>query len=1007
MNYFSFHKDGKVLYCLILLGLSLSFSSIYAENSVRSTTNKLQQTQIKGTVTDGSGPLPGVTIIVKNKSGTGAVTDYSGQYEISASPTDTLIVSFIGFKKALIPVNGRSKIDIVLKYDTTTLQEVRVNAGYYSVKESERTGNIARITSKDIESQPVTNVLATMQGRMAGVSVVQSTGVPGGGFDIKIRGQNSLRSDANAPLYIIDGVPFSSEAVGSYITNTAFASPVSPLSSINPDTIESIEVLKDADATAIYGSRGANGVVLITTKKGRTGKTEFNITASTGFGKITRFLKLMNTEQYIAMRKQAFVNDGLTEYNSWDYDVNGTWDQNRYTDWQKELLGGTAMINNVNGTVSGGSENTQFLAGGNYYSESTVFPGTFLYKKGGAQISMNHKSTDQKFRFNFSAVYNSQNNNQPSYDFTYDARSLPPNAPALYDTAGNLNWEDNTFDNPLRNLNTKLESVTNDLTASALLSYEVLKNLTLKSSFGFTDLGSKETRVVPSTTLNPAFNPTSANSSIFVNNTDRSSWIIEPQISWGDNTSIGKMEILLGSTFQSQTTNRLQQSATGFSSNSLIYNLAAAKTVRMLLNDETLYKYQAVFARFNYNWEQKYIINLTARRDGSSRFGPGRQFANFGAVGAAWLFSKETFLKNASWLSFGKLRASYGTTGNDQIGDYQFLDTYTTSGILYNGVIGLKPSRLFNEDFGWETNKKLEAALELGFIQDRIFVTSAWYRNRSSNQLVGIPISGVTGFTVLQANLDATVENSGFEITLRTDNIKSKNFSWTTNLNFTASKNRLISFPGLESSSYSQMYRVGKPLNIAMLYQLNGVNPQTGVYDFQDLNNDGIISYPEDLQNTADLNPKYYGGLQNQLVYKRLTLDFLFQFVKQKNRTYPMGPAGMMSNQQQRISNAWMNPGDSVPYQIYTTGYNNDALTADYLYTDSNGSITDASFVRLKNVSLMYDLPVNLKESRIRLLLQGQNLLTLTKYPDGDPEFTSYGFLPPLRVISAGVQLTF
>lgn len=1005
MNYFSFYMDGKVLYCLFLMGFSLSFSSLHAGNTLRSSSNHYQQ-QIKGTVTDGSGPLPGVTIAIKNKSGVAAVTDYSGQYGVTASSTDTLQVSFIGFKTALIPINGRTKIDIVLKYDTTTLQEVRVNAGYYSVKESERTGSIARITSKDIEAQPVANVLAVMQGRMAGVSITQSTGLPGGGFDIKIRGQNSLRSDANSPLYIIDGVPFSSEAVGSYLTNTAFPSPVSPLSSINPDTIESIEVLKDADATAIYGSRGANGVVLITTKKGRTGKTEFNITASTGFGKVTRFLKLMNTQEYLAMRRQAFINDGVS-YNSWDYDVNGTWDQNRYTDWQKELLGGTAMINNLQGTVSGGSANTQFLFGGNYYSESTVFPGTFLYKKGGAQASINHKSEDQKFRINFSVVYNSQNNDQPSYDFTYDARSLSPNAPALYDASGNLNWENNTFDNPLRNLNTKMEAVTNDLTASALLSYEIFRNLIFKSSFGFTGFNSKETRIVPSTTINPAFNPTSANSSIFVNDTDRRSWITEPQLNWSVDTGIGKIELLLGSTFQSQTTERLQQSGTGFSSNSLIYNLAAAKTVRMLLNDETLYKYQAVFARFNYNWEQRYIVNFTARRDGSSRFGPGRQFANFSAVGAAWLFSNERFFKDNSWLSFGKLRASYGTTGNDQIGDYQYLDTYTTSGVLYNGVVGLKPSRLFNEDFGWETNKKFETALEVGFLQDKIFLTAAWYQNRSSNQLVGLSIPGTTGFTVLQANLDATVENSGLEFTLRTTNLKTKDFSWITNLNYTASRNKLISFPGLESSSYSQMYRIGKPLNIALLYQLKNVNPQTGLYEFDDMNNDGAISFPEDRQKTADLNPQFYGGIQNQFVYKRLSLDFLFQFVKQKNRTYPMGPAGMMSNQQQRITDSWMNPGDNASYQIYTTGLNNDALTSDYQYSDSNASITDASFIRLKNISLMYDLPVNLKESRIRLILQGQNLLTFTKYPDGDPEFTAYGFLPPLKVISAGVQLTF
>jgi TonB-linked SusC/RagA family outer membrane protein len=1005
MNNFSFYKGGKTLYCLFFFGCFLSFTSVLSSNSFQQQSN-FQQNQIQGIITDGANVLPGVTIVIKSKANSSAISDYNGQYNITANSSDTLVVSFIGYKIALIPIKGRKTVDIQLQYDTTNLQEVRVNAGYYSVKSSERTGSIARITSKDIETQPVSNVLATMQGRMAGVNVIQSTGVPGGGFEIKIRGQNSIRSDGNAPLYIIDGVPYASDAIGSSRTSTTFPTPTSPLNSINPDMIESIEILKDADATAIYGSRGANGVVLITTKKGKAGKTTFNITASTAVGTVTRFLKLMDTPQYLAMRKQAFINDGLTEYGPLDYDVNVTWDQNRYTDWQKELLGGTAEITNLQGTVSGGSENTQFLVSGSYYTESTVFPGDFLYKKGGTQLSLNHRSEDKKIRLTFSAGYTSQNNNQPSYDFSYDARSLPPNAPALYDASGNLNWENSTWENPLRNLNTIFAAKTNDLIANTVLSYEVLPGLLLKSSLGFSDLSTNETRIVPSTTANPALGADSSTSAIFLNNTDRSSWIIEPQINWRKELGTGKLELLLGATFQNQITDRLQQSGTGFSSNSLIYNLAAAKTTRVLLNEEIQYKYQAFFGRLNYNYEQRYILNLTARRDGSSRFGSGNQFANFGAIGAAWLFSNENFLKHSSWLSFGKLRSSYGTTGNDQIGDYQFLNTYTT-GVIYNGIIGLRPSRLYNSNFGWETNKKLEVALELGFLQDRIFTTAALYQNRSSNQLVGVPLPGTTGFTLLQSNLDATVENAGIEFTLRTTNFSSDTFNWTTNFNLTFARNKLISFPGLESSPYSQQYRIGQPLNIELLYKFKGVNPQTGIYEFEDTNKDGRISFPEDQQTLVDLNPQYYGGIQNQLSYKRLTLDFLFQFVKQKNRNYPMGPAGTMSNQQERMVNSWQQPGDTAPYQIYTTGYNNDALIGDSLYGESDAAISDASFIRLKNIALTYDVPLTLKQTQFKIILQGQNLLTFTSYKDGDPEFTSYGFLPPLKVISAGVQLTF
>ena len=998
---------GRAYYCLIFLGYLLSFSPLSAKNYSRQGNSLPQQHKVQGTVTDGTNPLPGVTIAIKNKKSNAVISDYSGQFSISSSPYDTLVVSYLGFKTALIPIRGRTVVDIILAYDSTTLQEVRVNAGYYSVKESERTGSIARITSKDIETQPVTNVLATMQGRMAGVNIIQQTGIPGGGFDIRIRGQNSIRTDANAPLYIIDGVPYASDPIGSYQTATAFPTVASPLNNINTENIESIEVLKDADATSIYGSKGANGVVLITTKKGKKGKTTFTVNASTGAGTVTRFLKLMNTQQYLAMRRQAFLNDGITEYGESDYDVNGTWNQNRYTDWQRELTGGTAQISDIQATISGGSDNTQFLLSGNSHRESSVFPGDFLYKKAGSQLSVNHRSPDNKFKITFSGGYNIQNNNQPSFDFTYDARSLPPNAPALYDATGQLNWENGTWQNPLANLNTKFESKTNDFLANTMLSYEVLPGLTLKSSLGFTDLKTKETRIVPSTIANPAYNVSSATSAIYLNNTERNSWIIEPQLNWTKELGAGKLDALLGSTFQSQSTEKLFLSATGFSSNSLIYNIAAAKTVKIVLNDETLYKYQAFFGRLNYNWQQRYIVNLTARRDGSSRFGQGNQFANFGAAGIAWLFTNENFMKKQSWLSFGKIRSSYGTTGSDQIGDYQFLDTYTVSNAIYSGNTGLQPTRLYNSNFGWEINKKLEAALELGFLNDRIFVTTAWYQNRSSNQLVGIPLPGSTGFTVIQSNLDATVENTGLELTLRTVNFNHDSFNWSTSINMTFARNALIKFPGLEGSSYSQQYRIGQPLNMELLYRFNGVNPQTGIYSFEDINKDGKISFPDDQQVIADLNPKYFGGIQNQLSYKGIVLDFLFQFVKQKNYAYPMGPAGMMSNQQARMTDSWINAENPALYQMYTTGSNGDALTGDNLYAQSTASIVDASFIRLKNIALSYELPLNLKETKCKIMLQGQNLLTFTKYKDGDPEFTSYGFLPPLKVVTAGVQLTF
>ncbi|MFH6936060.1 SusC/RagA family TonB-linked outer membrane protein [Flavobacterium sp. FlaQc-30] len=1008
MNYFSFYKDGKAVYCLLFTGFLLSFSHSIAGNLKRHFKSISQQHQVQGTVTDGTNPLPGVTLAIKSKKNNAAISDYNGQYTIATAPNDTLVVSYIGFKTALVPIQGRSSLNIILSYDTTTLQEVRINAGYYSVKESERTGSIAKITSKDIEKQPVSNVLATMQGRMAGVDIIQDSGTPGTGFQIKIRGMNSLREDGNQPLYIIDGVPYSSDAIGYSNTNSGVPTSTGPLNSINPNDIESIEVLKDADATSIYGSRGANGVVLITTKKGKAGKTSFTLNASTGAGWVTAMVPLMNTSEYLEMRRQAFANDGITSYPAAAYDINGTWDQNRYTDWQKELLGGTSAITNLQASITGGSDLTQFLLSGTYRTETTVLPEDFGYDKGAVHFNMNHSSEDKRFKLTFSAGYTFQNNVQPGTDLTRIARTLAPNAPALYDSQGNLNFENNTFRNPLAQLRGVNIGKINDLVANAVLSYSITPHLEIKANLGFTDLKNSEQRLLPSTMNNPALNIGSSRSSIYTNLTARQSWIMEPQIRWFHDFEDSSIDLLIGGTAQHQSTSRLYQSGRGFASNSQITDLSAAVTKSILVNDEILYKYQAFFGRVNYNFKEKYILNLTARRDGSSRFGPGRQFATFGAAGAAWLFSKEDFIKEDSFLSFGKLRASYGTTGSDQIGDYQFLDTYTSSGSAYNGVVGMDPTRLFNPNFSWEINRKLEIALETGFFHDRLFFTAAGYRNRSSNQLVGIPLPATTGFSSVSANLDAVVENSGLEFTLRTINFNNPNFKWSTNFNVTVARNRLVSFPGLEGSTYSNRYVIGKPTTIAKTYQFNGVNPSTGNYEFADLNKDGIISI-EDRQTVVDLTPEFYGGLQNTVQYKRLQLDFLFQFVKQLNYDYSSYvPGGSFINQPQDMVHAWNNQGDITPYQINTSGQNSAAVNAYYNYSDSNAGIVDASYIRLKNISLSYDLPLEtIKGVQCRLSLQGQNLLTFTPYKNGDPEFRFSGYLPPLQIFTAGVQLTF
>lgn len=1011
MNNFSFYKDGKALYCLIFIWLSMSFLSSFAANSKRHFYNALQQHQVQGTITDGSSPLPGVTIGVKNKSNNTVISDYSGQFSISAAPYDTLVVSFIGFKTALVPLVGRKKVDISLYYDSTTLQEVRINTGYYSVKEKERTGSIAKIKAADIEKQPVNNPLAAMQGRMAGVNITQNTGVPGGGFNIQIRGLNSIRGDGNDPLYIVNGVPYSSQSLGDpTVSASAISGVTNPLNNLSVSDIESIEVLKDADATAIYGSRGANGVVLITTKKGRSGETCFNLNAFTTVGKVATKMDLMQTSQYLAMRAEAFANDGITEYPEGAYDINGTWDQNRNTDWQKELIGGTSYIQSVQTSISGGNKNTQFLLSGTYHKETTVFPGDFHYGKGSINSSISHQSDDKRFSLNFSAAYSGDKNTLPGRDLTSRAYTLAPNAPELYKSDGSLNWENGTFSNPLSFLNGTYLTTSQNLIANALLSYNLLPGLQAKTSIGYNDTRLSQNVASPLSIYSP-YDTSEHESTLFVSTGTGRSYIFEPQLNYQKELGSIDLNFLVGTTFQSQKTTKMAQSAFGFASDALINSLAAANTVTVLNHEVTQYNYNALFGRFNMNWHKKYIVNVTGRRDGSSRFGPDNRFANFGALGAAWLFSNENIFKqHNSILSFGKLRGSYGITGNDQIGDYQYLDTYQVSPYLYDGVVGLLPSRLYNPDFGWEINKKLELALELGFLKDNIFLSAAWFRNRSSNQLIGVPLPGTTGFSSIQSNFDATVENSGLELEVRTTNFKGRDFSWTSTVNLTVPKNKLVSFPGLETSTYANQLVVGESLFIKKVFNYTGIDPQTGAYTFQDFNGDGQITYQDDRQTIVDTSPKYYGGLNNQLGYKNWSLDFLFQFVRQIGRNYLYTSAlpGSFVNQPAAMANHFPQDGTNAISQQYTTGQNGTLVEGHYNLIDSNAAYSDASFVRLKSLTLVYAIPSAWSKTFTgKVYLQGQNLLTITDFRGADPENQSASALPPLRQFTMGIQLGF
>ncbi len=966
-----------------------------------------QQQSVSGTVTDALGPIPGVHILIKGQH-SGTFSDQDGRYQLTAAPSDTLVFTYLGHKTVELPVGGHTQINVRLKEDVTALQEVEVNAGYYTVTERERTGNISKVTAEEIELQPIVSPLEALQGRMAGVEVVQNNGIPGNAPVIRIRGQNSLRDDGNYPLYIIDGMPINATPIEG--GNNFFLGGMDPLSTLNLSNIESIEVLKDADATAIYGSRGANGVVLITTKRGEGPNRKTTVEARwySGMGKVSRKEDLLNTEQYLTIRRAALRNDGREPDISSDYDLL-VWDQNRYTDWQEELFGRTSSITDINVSASGGNGTTFFRLGGSYHKEGIVFPGDNDYHKVTAGLNLDHTSENERFHVGFSANYGLDRSDVPASDntsFIGMALTLPPNAPKLYNDDGSLHWEDWEYspqwNNPLAAvLNRNSSDEGTNLIANLGLSYQLYEGLKLKANLGYTTLSRTYKALFSKNEYRPEIRE-SQNHSSRERHADRQSWILEPQLEYGAKLGGGTLDALVGLTFQQNDTKNLIVTGEGFVSEALIGDLSAAENVNVIDNQITRYKYNAVFARLGYNWKERYFINLTGRRDGSSRFGPDNRFANFWAVGTAWIFTEEAFVKeNLPFLSFGKLRGSYGTTGSDQIGDYQYLDAYEAT----LGPNGLYPTQLINPNYSWEENKKLEAAIQLGLLKDRITLGASWYRNRSSNQLVGYPLPATTGFGTVQANLPAMVQNTGWELELSTLNVASKNFRWQTFINLTVPNNKLVRFPNLDQTAYASIYRVGEPLNIQLLYQYDGVDPITGLYRVTDVNQDGQYDH-NDMVVVKNKGRNYFGGITNNFSYNGLSLNFLWEFVGQESQVRDTGLPGYKAMQTAQFYHDWQN-GANDDIQMVSESF--EASTAYYNAYLSERFFGDSSFLRLRTLSLSYELPPaplqKLGLNGCNLFLQGQNLFTVTSYNSLNVENPGNATIPALRTITLGVQV--
>ena len=973
---------------------------------------------VSGTVTDDRGnPIPSVSVVVPGTP-LGGMTNEKGEYIIRNAPENAkLLFSYVGYQSQTISINGRSVINTVLKIESKNLDETVV-IGYGTTTKRKSTGSISSITAEEIAKQPVGNALNTLQGRIPGAVVFQQNGLPGSRVAIQIRGVNSLNS-GQQPLYIVDGVPFNmiDQAVPATNDLNSFGifsanRGISPFAVINPNDIERIDVLKDADATAIYGTKAANGVVLITTKKGKAGKTKLDVNIYRGQGKVSRFIPLMNTQQYLQMRREAFANDGITPTTANAPDLL-VWDTTKYTNWQEKYLGGTANTTDAQATISGGDARTRFLFATGYHKETTVFPGDFSDDRISVRFNADHNSLDRKFNVALTATYSYNKTNLLGTDLS-SAYNLPPNMP-IYNPDGTLFWNAN-FTNPESYLLQPYIGKINNLLANSVLRYTILPGLDLKASLSYNNVTIEQNLQQPALSKNP-IGTTPTNSARFAN-INQNAYTIEPQLTYTRDILKGRLMFLAGGTWQSSLNSGTTITGDNYSNPALLSTLAGAGTYTGISAPYTLYKYNAFFGRINYDWESKYILNINFRRDGSSRFGPDHRFGNFGSIGGAWVFTNENFIADLlPFLSFGKIRSSYGLTGSDQIQDYQYLTTFTTTSGAggYQGSAVLSPSRIDNPNLHWETNKKFEVGLDLAFLKDRIQLTADYYRNRSDNQLGFLRMGTQSGFNSYTSNFDALIQNKGWEFDLSSTNFTSKDFEWRTSFNITIPSTKLLE-ASPQYFSYNQM-SLGQPLSYVMRYNYRGVDPQTGRPLYKDFTKDSLTFTPNfntDRSVIGYTAPKFYGGLNNIISYKGFELSFFFQFSKQDGNILPGSAPGVLSNGNQTTLwlDRWQKPGDvkTLP----------KATTTSSIYSSYSGSDAiwgDASYMRLRNMVLSYNFPQavasKLKMDNLRFYLQGQNLVTWTKNKYvSDPETIatinqSPVVMPPLRVFTAGINCTF
>lgn len=1018
---------------------------------------KLYQKRVNGTVTDALGePLLGATVLEKGTSN-GVSTDFDGRFTIDLKNENAvLVVSYIGFITQEIAIANRTSFEVSLVADVSSLNEVVV-IGYGQIARRDVTGSVVKISSKDLKDQATVGFDQNLVGRVAGVNVQQTTGAPGGNVAIRIRGTGSI-SAGNSPLIVIDGFPISdSYATGNVQGNrpgreTLYENPQNPLNSLNPNDIESIEVLKDASASAIYGSRGANGVIIITTKKGATGKAKINFNSYSGIQRVTNTYDMMDAYTYAEQQFISYQNSGL-ESNFPAYlmpylnDVPGLTD----TDWQDELFR-DAAIQNYDLSVRGGNESLKYFVSGNYFNQDGIVLGSG-FKRYSFRTNLDAQVTEKiKLTLSLNPSVSESDlvgaENPYFVDGVVNLALLAIPTDAVYNPDGTFNFNQNTAagSGPFVNPIALATGVKDDLTQSRILgnlklSADLMHGLKYISSFGV-DLNNFERSYyrpswIPFRGATPPNNPEGRAFTTGISN-----WIFENTLNYEVPLNNQKLSLLAGFSAQKEQINRSGIFATDFP-NDLVTTINAG-TVTSAYTETEEWSLLSYFARAIYNYDDRYYANIAVRRDGSSRFGDNNKWGFFPSASVAWRISNESFFTGGSSINDLKLRASYGVTGNFSIPNYGSVALLGQNNYVLDGnqINGLAPSTSPNPNLSWEKTEQLDLGLDVGLFEDKIYLNADYFVSNTKDLLINLPVAGTTGFETSLQNV-GEVKNTGFELGI-TGYFNLGDIKWTLSGNIATLKNEVVSLGSLTDPiianggvTNTHITQVGSPIGSYYGYKVLGVfmsqdeinnNPSVtttavGDFRFADINGDGIIT-PTDRTILGDFFPDYTFGINSQMEYKNWDFNFTIQGsqgfeIFHLQQRYLASLQTFSNYRADVFRNSYISPQQPGNGQVYRPNANVTGNNQNI----SSYHVEDGSYIRLRSITLGYTLSnstffESIGLSSFRVYLTGQNLFTITNYPGYNPEVSSrpsdtltqgedYGTYPLAKSVIFGINVNF